>query len=81
MPLWLLLIPYAVFLLIFAAFSLVDVLNAWRFRSGFFSASFLIIIYLAGTAFILLTTYILLSPIDWMQQVGAGIKIDTGTLL
>ncbi len=74
MPLWLLLIPYAVFLLIFAAFSLVDLLNAWRFRSGFFSAIFLILVYCAGAAFILLSTYVLLSPIDWMQNVGMGIR-------
>jgi len=73
MPLWLLLIPYAIFLLVFLAFSSVDVLNAWRFRSGLFSASFLIVVFLAGTAFILLSTYVLLSPIDWLQNIGVSI--------
>jgi hypothetical protein len=73
MPLWLLLIPYAIFLLVFAAFSLVDVLNAWRFRSGMISAFFLIIVYLAGVAAILAFTFIALSPIDWLQPVGVDL--------
>jgi len=76
MPLWLLLIPYAIFLLVFAAFSLVDILNAWRFRSGFFSALLLIALYLAGTALILLGSFIVLSPIDWMQNVGVGMNVS-----
>jgi hypothetical protein len=76
MPLWLLLIPYAIFLLIFLVFSLVDLLNAWRFRSGFFSASLLIVAYLAGTGFILLITYNLLMPVDWFQVIGAGLKFS-----
>jgi hypothetical protein len=74
MPIWILLIPYVIFLPIFLVFSLVDLLNAWRFRTGFFSASFLIIVYLAGTAGIVLITFYFLSPVDWTQTVGAGIK-------
>jgi hypothetical protein len=70
MSLWLLLIPYAIFLLVFLVFSLIDIANAWRFRSGFVSSSFLIVAYLAGCAFILLATYVILSPLDWSQQVG-----------
>ncbi len=76
MPLWLLLIPYAIFLLVFLIFSLVDLLNAWRFRSSFFSASLLIATYLAGTGFILLITYNLLMPVDWTQVIGAGLKFS-----
>lgn len=72
MPLWLILIPYAIFLLVFLVFSLIDIANAWRFRSGFISSSFLIFVYLAGCAIILLGTYLVLSPIDWMQVVGFG---------
>ena len=80
MPLWLLLIPYALFLLIFLIFSLVDLMNAWRFRTGFFSASFLILAYLAGTAVIVFVTYNLLSPVDWFQVIGVGLKFTPITL-
>jgi len=80
MPIYLLLIPYALFLLIFLVFSLVDLINAWRFRTGFFSASFLILAYLAGTAVIIFVTYNLLSPVDWFQVIGAGIKFTPLTL-
>ncbi len=76
MPLWILLIPYLIFLPIFLIFSLVDLLNAWRFRTGFFSASFLMLAYLAGTAGIMLITYHFLSPVDWLQTIGAGIKFS-----
>ncbi len=72
MPLWLLLIPYAVFLLIFLVFSFVDLANAWRFRSGFFSASMLSIIYLSGSLVILYASYSFLSQVDWTQTIGVG---------
>ena len=81
MPLWLLLIPYAIFLLIFAIFSLVDLLNAWRFRSGYGSAVFLIFLFLAGTACILFVTYDLLTPVDWLQKVGLGGVVPTSLTL
>jgi len=81
MPLWLLLIPFALFLVVFLVFSLVDVANAWRFRSGFFSASFLILSYLAGTFIILGIAYTLLSPVDWMQTIGLGISINSPVTL
>ncbi len=71
MPLWLLLIPYALFLVVFALFSLVDLYHAVRFRSGWFSAFVLVLVYLAGTAGILFVSYLLLSPVDWMSSVGA----------
>jgi hypothetical protein len=74
MPLWLLLIPYALFLLVFLVFSAVDLLNAWRFRSGMISATLLILVYLAGAAAILFATYIMIAPIDWMQNIGIGIS-------
>jgi hypothetical protein len=80
MPLYILLIPYALFLLIFLVFSLVDLLNVWRFRSGFLSASFLVLMFLAGTAGIFFITYSLLSPVDWFQLVGAGLKFTPLTL-
>jgi hypothetical protein len=80
MPLWLLLIPYAIFLLVFALFSLVDLLNVWRLRSGMISASFLILFYLAGTAGIFFITYTLLSPVDWFQTIGLGVSFTLPTL-
>jgi hypothetical protein len=70
MPLWLLLIPYAIFLAVFGVFSLVDVLNAWRFRSGAISASFLILVFLAGIAIIFAATYFVLGGVDWAQRIG-----------
>lgn len=80
MPLWLLLIPYAIFLLIFGVFSLVDLLNAWRFRTGFSSATFLILVYLVGTALIIYTTYDLVASVDWFQKIGLGITEGSITL-
>jgi hypothetical protein len=80
MPLWLLLAPYAVFLLIFAVFALVDLANLWRFRSGFFSAAFVTIIFFAGTAAIIYGTYYLLSPIDWTQNIGLNMTLTLPTL-
>ncbi len=70
MPRWFLLIPYSLFLLVFLVFSLVDLANAWRFRSGMISASLLILTYLAGTALILLGTFYFAAPVDWMQRIG-----------
>lgn len=73
MPLWILLIPYALFLLVFVVFSLIDLWHAWRFRSGFLFAIFLIFVYLAGTTGILYLTLLLLTPVDWMQSIGYSI--------
>jgi hypothetical protein len=70
MPLWILLIPYALFLLIFGVFSLIDLYHAVRFRSGFFSGVFLVLFYLAGTAGILYLTATLLLPLDWSAHIG-----------
>lgn len=73
MPLWLLLIPYAIFLAVFGIFSLVDVLNAWRFRSGAISAGLLIVVFIAGIAFIFSATYVLLGEVDWMHKIGPNL--------
>jgi succinate dehydrogenase hydrophobic anchor subunit len=72
MPLWLLLIPYAIFLIIFVIFSLVNLYHAWRFRTGFISSIFLIAFYLAGTGALAYASYVLLLPIDWSQTIGLG---------
>jgi hypothetical protein len=77
MPLWLLLIPYAIFLLVFGVFSLVDLLNVWRFRTGFSSATFLVFVYILGTALILYTTYDLAVNVDWFQKIGLGLVAGT----
>ncbi len=72
MPLWILLIPYALFLLIFGIFSLIDVYHAIRFRSGIISATLLILFYLAGTVGILYVSFLLLMPVDWTQAIGVS---------
>ncbi len=74
MPLWFLLIPLAIFLAVFAVFSLVDLLNAWRFRSGAISAGLLIVVFIAGTAVILAASYFTLSEVDWMQRIGPAMN-------
>jgi len=79
MPLWLILTPYAVFLLVFAIFALVDLANLWRFRSGFISAAFVTIIFLAGTAAVLYGTYYFLAPLDWTQNVGLNFSVTIPT--
>jgi|GEM_PF-2380577 len=73
MPLWLLLVPYALFLAVFVIFSLIDLWHAWRFRSGFFSAVVLILIYLAGSAGILYLSFLLLAPLEWTRTVSFGV--------
>lgn len=80
MPLWILLIPYAIFLLVFLLFSFVDMANTWRFRTSFFSATMLTLVYLSGSAILLYGSYIFLLQIDWMQTVGAGISFTLPTL-
>jgi hypothetical protein len=81
MPLWLLLIPYAIFLIVFAVFALVDLANLWRYRSGFISAAVVTIIFLAGTAAIIYGTYYLLSPLNWMQNIGFNFSFTVPTSL
>jgi hypothetical protein len=73
MPLWILLFPYALFLLVFGVFSLIDLYHAIRFRSGGFSAFLLTVFYLAGTASILYLSYLMLSTLDWNTTIGSPI--------
>jgi Kef-type K+ transport system membrane component KefB len=79
MPLWLLLTPYAIFLLLFAVFALVDLANLWRYRSGFFSAAIVTIVFLAGAAAIIYGTYYLLSPLNWTQNIGINFSFTVPT--
>lgn len=81
MPLWLLLAPYAIFLLVFTIFALVDLANLWRFRSGFVSAMVVTILFLAGTLAILYGTYYLLSPLDWTQNININFSFGVPTTL
>jgi hypothetical protein len=74
MPLWILLIPYALFLFVFGVFSLVDLYHAIRFRSGMISAFFLTVLYLAGTLGILYLSFLLLSPVDWTRTIGGTLS-------
>jgi len=80
MPLWIALVPFAVFLCIFAVFGLVDLANLWRYRSGFFSAAFLTLFFLTGTIAILYGTYYLLAPIDWYQTIGTNFSFTVPVL-
>ncbi len=80
MPLYLILAPYALFILVFVVFTLVDMANLWRYRSGFFSASFITLVFLAGTLAILFGTYFFLSPIDWTQTINMNFSFTVPTL-
>jgi len=64
-PFYLLLIPYGIFLLLFAFFSLVNIANLLRYgarNSVGFMATF---IFISGTAIILFFTWQTLLPVDW----------------
>lgn len=63
----LLLIPYALFLILFAAFAFVNLFHIFRFGSFTLLSFAVTFLFLGGTAIILVGTYTLLSGTDWTQ--------------
>ena len=69
--LWHLLIPYGLFVLLFAAFAAMDVMHMVKFGTYTFANYIALVVFLAGTAFLLWGTAQLLAPVDWTQVVGS----------
>ncbi|MDO8622304.1 MAG: hypothetical protein Q7R80_03675 [bacterium] len=69
--LWHLLIPYGLFVLLFAAFAAMDIVHMVKFGTYTLANYFALVIFLAGTAFLLWGTSQLLAPVDWSQTVAS----------
>lgn len=71
LSLWHLLIPYGLFVLLFAVFSAMDVMHMVKFGTYTFANYLALVMFLAGTAFLLWGTAHLLTPVDWTMPVGS----------
>lgn len=67
MPLALLLLPYALFLLFFGVFSLFALSHIFVYGEKNFATFFATFLYIAGSAFILFFSWTLLAPIEWKE--------------
>jgi hypothetical protein len=67
-PYWVLLIPYALVMSLLIFFGVMNLFHLLRY--GFFSpvAIGMTFFLIAGTIFLLMVSYYLLSPIDWSQE-------------
>ncbi len=68
-PLFVLLIPYGLFLLIFLFFALVNLFHLLRFSPLNLLTFFATFLFLAGTTLILTTSYNYLITINWSQVI------------
>lgn len=68
-PLFYLLIPYMIFLLIFFIFSLVNIYHMLVFTEAGFIGFFMTFIFLAGSFYLLFLTWSLGSAINWRETV------------
>ena len=64
-PILYFLIPYALFVLVFVAFSLFNIYHLLRYGIYNFNLYVLSVVYLAGTIFIFGTSIIVLNTFDW----------------
>lgn len=69
-PLYLLLIPYLIFLAVWAILSLIAYYHLLRFGGKLFGIMFLGVIYFVGAVALLQASYQYISPIDWQSQVS-----------
>jgi predicted phage tail protein len=69
--LWHFLIPYGAFVLLFVVFALIDVVHMVKFGTFGWVNYFALVIFLAGTAFVVWGTAQLLAPTDWTQIIGS----------
>lgn len=77
-PLFYLLIPYALFLLIYLIFILMDVYHLAVFSSTSLISFSMTVLFLAGVAYILFWTWHLGQPIDWKQAINLFKDISFG---
>lgn len=69
-PLYYFLIPYAVFLVIYLIFILMDVYHLVMFSSASLVSFSMTVLFLAGVVYVLFWTWTLGQPIDWKQIVN-----------
>lgn len=71
LPLWIILIPLALVLVLYVAFSIVDLIHLFQFGSFTFLSFVVTFCYLGGTAIIAAAAYTALQPVDWAQPLFA----------
>lgn len=70
-PTWAILIPYAVYVVLFAALTLVDFYHMVRFGTFGVANVIAAFAFLAGTAYIFFWTAQFLAPVDWSASLGS----------
>ncbi len=70
-PLYYLLLPYALFLIIWGLLGLVGIYHLVRFGFRHIGLVLIVLLYLGGSAFILQISYQMLAPLDWQQSISA----------
>lgn len=68
-PLWVTLIPYAIFLIIFIAFAWVDIHHLVLFGSFDVAGFLATFLFLAVSAYLLFLTWQMLATVDWNATV------------
>ncbi len=79
-PLWVLLIPYAIVLAVFVFFALINFYYLVRFGFLTFGSVLFFLLFVGSSAMVLLSTWQALAGVDWsapLYVVGGGIS-DTG---
>lgn len=66
-PLVVILIPFATFLLIFSVSALFNLYHLWHYGIPGPGLSVALTVYVCGTVFLLGCAYLFLSPVDWTQ--------------
>lgn len=69
-PLFLVLIPFALFFIIYFLFIIMDLFHLVHFAEVHFAAFFTTFLFFASITYILFWSWTLLLPIDWQQTVS-----------
>lgn len=65
LPLWLLLIPFGVFILFFILYAFFNIYHLLRFATYTFGSYLLATVFIGGAVIISAVSYLYLSPYDW----------------
>jgi len=76
-PLSIILLPLALFALIFVVFSLINIAHMIRFAAFDMVGFFATFIFLAGSTLFMWYAWQLLSPIDWTMPLNFSLNIFT----
>lgn len=66
---YLLLIPFALFLLAFALFGLINIINLLKYGGATFTVVFAVFCFLTAAAFVIFLTFNQLSAYDWQSPI------------